>query len=234
MPDTIHSDLMKACKQPGCPICNLEQRTVDAYMQTAFRKKGNDYAVRADIRNSLGLCREHTRRMLYLGLNNTISAAVGYHDALLAVEQQLKEVNLQPKPSRRSWFARKHHKPAAKFESVVQALSPTLLCPACRMQENFTRNLLDGLTSSLQENGMQEALASSSGLCLPHLRQAFTRIEELDTCRLLLGMSIEWFEKLRRNLVEEIRQIENRKGEKDSEAESKIWQNVVSAIAGEL
>jgi len=234
MPDTIHADLLKACKRPGCPVCLLEIRAVDAYMQTAFREKVNDQAVRQDIRNSLGLCREHTRRMLSLRLEKTISAATGYHDALLAVVQQLQKVTLQPTPSKRSVFSRKRVKPAAEFETVVQALSPSLPCPACRMSENFTHNVLEGLTMSFQEDTMRKALVSSDGLCLPHLRQAFAQVQDLDTCKVLLSMSVDRFEALRRDLVEEIRQIENRKRGQDSQTVVETWQKVISAIAGEL
>jgi len=234
MIDTIYSDLLKACKQPGCPACLLEQRAVDAYMKTAFREKENNLIVRNDIRDSLGLCREHTRQMLDLRLNKTISAAVGYHDVLLEVLTQLQRMPLQPKPPRRSWFSRKHLKPVAEFETVVQALSPRLTCPVCRMSGNFTHNVVDILTESLQEEIMQKALASSNGLCLPHLRQAFAQVQDLDTCKVLLSMSVDRFEALRRDLVEEIRQIENRQGGKGSQTEAETWQKVISAIAGEL
>jgi hypothetical protein len=209
-------------------------RAVDAYMQTAFREKENDLAVRKDICDSLGLCREHTRRMLDLGLNKTISAAVGYHDVLLAVVQQLQVVPLQPKPAKRSFFSRKRPKPVAEFESVVQALSPRLPCLVCRMSGNFTRNVLKVLAVSLQEDTMQKALASFNGLCLPHLRQALAQIQDLDTCKFLLSMGVDRFEALRRVLVEEIRQIENPNGGQVSQTVAETWQMVISAIAGEL
>jgi hypothetical protein len=234
MLDPIHTDFMEACKQHGCPVCLLEHRAVDAYMKFAFREKENNMVVRNDIRASLGLCREHTRRMLDLRLNKTISAAAGYHDVLLAVVQQLKVVPLQPKPSRRSLFSRKRVEAPAEFESVVQALTPSQPCPACRMSGNFTRNLLDVLSASLQEAAMQKALASSDGLCLPHLRQSFAQVQNLDTCKVLLSLSVDRFETLRRDLVEEIQQIENRKGGNGSQSEEETWQKVISAIAGEL
>lgn len=81
---------------------------------------------------------------------------------------------------------------------------------------------------------MQKALASSDGLCLPHLRQAFAQVQDLDTYKVLLSMSVDRFEALRRDLVEEIRQIENRKGGQVSQTVVETWQKVISAIAGEL
>jgi len=234
MLDTIYSDLLKACQGPGCPVCLLEQRAVDAYMQNAFREKENNLVVRNDIRDSLGLCREHTRRMLDLRLNKTVSAAVGYHDVLISLVQQLQKVTLQPKQPTRSWFFQKTPEPASKFEMVVQALSPRLPCPVCRMSGNFTRGVLMTLTASLHEDTLRKAFASSNGLCLPHLRQAFAQIQDLDTCQNLLSLSIDRFEAMRHDLVEDIRQIENLAGENGSQPAAGTWQKVVSAIAGEL
>ncbi len=234
MVDTLQSDLLKACKQPGCPVCLLEQRAVGTYLQTAFREKENDLAVRNDIRDSLGLCKAHTRRMLDLRLNHSISAMVSYHDVILTIVQQLQNADLQPKQSRKSMLSRKRLKQASEFESVVLALSPRLPCPVCRMTSNFTRSVLGELSISLHEGLVQKALESSAGLCLPHLRQAFSQIQDLDTCQFLLTISIERLEKIRRDLVERIRVIENSKGVDDSQTRSETWQKVILAIAGEL
>lgn len=231
---TINMDLLQACRQPGCPVCFLEQHAVGAYMQTVFREKENNLAVRNDIRDSLGLCREHTRRMLALRLNKSISATAAYHNVLLPVIQQLNQVLLQPKSFKRSLFSRKRQEPVSKFKNVIQALSPGLPCPVCRISENFTRNVLVILTGSLLEETMQKAMASSSGLCLPHLRQAFAQIQDLDACQVLLSQSIERYETLRRSLVDQIRLIENPKDGKGSQTETKTWQEVISAIVGEL
>ena len=81
---------------------------------------------------------------------------------------------------------------------------------------------------------MQKAMASSDGLCLPHLRQAFAQVQDLDTCQVLLSISIDRFEALRRDMVAEIRQIENQKGTNGSQTEAETWQKVTRAIAGEL
>ena len=231
---TLPSDLLKACQQPGCPVCLLEQRAVDTYLQTAFREKENDLAVRNDIRDSLGLCKVHTRRMLDLRLNHTVSAMVSFHDVILSIVQQLQNVDLQPKPPRKLSLSRKGLKPALEFETVVQVLTPRSPCPVCRMSSTFTTNVLKELTSTLHEDPMQKALISSAGLCLPHLRQAFTQVQDLDSCRFLLSISIDRLEKIRRDLVEEIRNIENTKVVTSPQTRSEIWRKVILAISGEL
>ena len=102
------------------------------------------------------------------------------------------------------------------------------------MSGNFILKVLETLALSLQEDATRAAFASSSGLCLPHLRQAFAQVQDLDTCQVLLSISIDRFEALRRDMVAEIRQIENRKGTSGSQTEAETWQKVVRAIAGEF
>jgi hypothetical protein len=234
MPDTIHKDLLLAYKQPGCPVCHLEHDAVDQYLQTAFRARANDLAIRQDLRDSLGLCREHAWRMLNLGLENTIAAAIGYHDVLLKIVQQLQHADLTPNSSKRFLSLKKQpSKPLVMFKSVVKALTPRHRCPACNFGETFSRSILRTLIDSLQEQDMHGDLASSEGLCLPHLRQLFEQMQDADMCKELISMNVERVETLRRKLSELIRQIEQHKDRKIEQDEKDTWKVVINTIAGE-
>ncbi len=124
MHNAIFEDLVKACEQPGCPVSRLENNAVDHYLQDAFRASANDLAIRQDLQDSLGLCREHSWWMLNLGLENTIAAAMGYHDVLLNVHMKLQHVDLSPRTPKRLFSLKKRtSKTPVKFEAVVNALS---------------------------------------------------------------------------------------------------------------
>jgi hypothetical protein len=234
MPDTIRKDLLSACKQPGCPVCHLEHDAVDQYLQTAFRARANDLAIRQDLRDSLGLCQEHSWRMLNLGLENTIAAAIGYHDVLLRIVQQLQNADLTPQlPKRFLSLKKQPPKLSVKFKAVVKALTPHLRCPACRLGETFSRSVLRTLIDSLQEQNIHNALASSGGLCLPHLRQLFEQVQDAEMCKELISMNVERVEALRRKLSELIRQIEQQKDRKISQGEKDTWKVVINTITGE-
>jgi hypothetical protein len=234
MVDTIHSDLIKACKQPGCPVCLLEKRAVTVYLQTTIRETEDHLAFRNDLRGSLGLCREHTRSMLAFSLNHTMSAVLAYHDVMLSIIQQLRKADLQPRPHRKLLPSKKLLKAVSEFETVVQALSPRLPCSVCTMSNKFTSDVLKELSISLRDDQMQKALASSVGLCLSHLRQVFNQVKDLEVCKFLLSISIERFESIRRDLVEEIRQIEGQQVGRSAQTRSETWQKVISTITGEL
>jgi hypothetical protein len=172
--------------------------------------------------------------MLNLGLKNTIAAAIGYHDVLLTMVQQLQHVDLALQPPKRFLSLKKRTpKPFVKFEAVVNALTPHQRCPACRLGENFSRSVLRTLIDSLREQDMHRALASSGGLCLPHLRQLFEQVQDAETCKELIIMNVDRVEALRRKLSELIRKIEQRKDLKISQDEKDTWKVVIGTITGE-
>jgi hypothetical protein len=234
MPDTLYKDLLAACKQPGCPVCRMENSAVDFYLQTALREKANDLLIRHDLRESLGFCREHTWRMRNIGLGKTMAATLGYHVVLLFAVQQLQNVDFTPKPAKRAHLFRKcDQRPIIEFETVVHALTPRQRCPVCLLSENFTRSALRALAESLQELAMSKAFTTSDGLCLPHLRQAFEQVEDEETCKTLISLNVERFDTLRRELVEVTRQIEKRSDRKTTQVDEGTWRKVINAVNGE-
>jgi hypothetical protein len=172
--------------------------------------------------------------MLSLGLENTIAAAIGYHDVLLKIVQQLQHADLTAQPSKRFLPLKKRTpKVLVKFKAVVKALTPHQRCPACRLGETFSCSVLRTLIDSLQEQDMHNALASSGGLCLPHLRQLFEQVQDAETCKELIAMNVERVEALRRKLSEVIREIEQHKDRKISQDEKDTWKAVINTITGE-
>lgn len=234
MLDTLHEDLLRACQQPGCPICRLVQNEVDFYLQSALQGPTYNLAQREELWNSLGLCKEHSSRMLDLGLGNTITAAVGYHDILLTVIQQLQHVDLSPRRPKRLFLSKKRKsKLPLKFEAVVNVFIQHRPCPVCHLAETFSRSALETLLASLRMQEMHGALTSSDGLCLPHLRQLFEQVQDPEMCKELITMNVEQLETLRRKLIELIRQIEQNKDHKITQAEKDTWQIVINVINGE-
>ncbi len=80
---------------------------------------------------------------------------------------------------------------------------------------------------------MQHALASSGGLCLPHLRPLFEQVQDEEMCKELISLNVDRIETLRRKLSELIRQIEQNKDRKVTQAEQDTWEVVINTITGE-
>jgi len=234
MSDTPYQDLLAAYSQPGCPICRLENKAIDYYLQTALREKLNDQTIRQEIKDSFGFCREHTWRMRSLGSGKTMAATLGYHDTLLAAVQALQHADLTPPRIRKSWFQKKRpDAPIVRFDRVVQALTPAKRCPACRIAEGFSRSTLSMLVKFLTDPQLSGVMAGSDGLCLPHLRTAFELVQDEEACRRLISTSMERYEAVRRELLDVFRQFEQRKITKTTEKEDETWVKVINAVSGQ-
>lgn len=82
MPSFIFYKLLEACREPGCPVCRLEQESVERYLDNQFYENVNSPGWRQHLRLSLGFCREHA----WLGVEKRLGDALGYsiiyHDIL--------------------------------------------------------------------------------------------------------------------------------------------------------
>src|SRR5215208_6410682 len=67
-------NLLEACREPGCPICRLEQQSVERYLDHQFYENVNSPKWREELRASLGFCHEHA----WLGVNQRLGDALGY------------------------------------------------------------------------------------------------------------------------------------------------------------
>lgn len=93
MPSFIFHKLLEACREPGCPVCRLEQESVERYLDNQFYENVNSPGWREHLRLSLGFCREHA----WLGVEKRLGDALGYsiiyHDIL---NNLLRESDLRP------------------------------------------------------------------------------------------------------------------------------------------
>ena len=52
-------NLIEACRQPGCPVCRVEEHSVERYLDNQFYENVNNPDFRNTLRLSIGFCREH-------------------------------------------------------------------------------------------------------------------------------------------------------------------------------
>ena len=235
MTDPIYTDLLEAFKQPGCPVCRLERNAVDGYLDNLFQSNLKDLEVSQGLRESLGLCREHSWQMLDSRFGDALAFSLIYHEILQAAIHGLQSVDKPPQPPRRihSMLERFNHKPTVKFKTAVSPLTPQKRCPACEQRDRTARLALEILKVSLENGVMSNALASSDGLCLPHLRLAFVQMQDATAYQILLAISNKKLESLRRELVEIIRENENQSTKKGFKEMKSTWARIIGVMVGE-
>ena len=234
MPSSIVYNLLEACRETGCPVCRLEQKSVQRYLDHQFYENVNAPAWRDRLRASHGFCHEHA----WLGVNQRLGDALGYsiiyRDIVNSILTQLSDRN-SPAPSvdRRTSLLRQMPEPVRKLiEKILPALTPHKRCPVCEHRDETTRSTLAVLVEELETPEMTDALQASEGLCLPHLRLAFERANDLSTCEKLLTIHREKLESLRAELEEFIRKNDYQAIKEGFGKEGDAWLRAVGMIAG--
>jgi hypothetical protein len=235
MTDPIYTDLLDAFKQPGCPVCRLERSAVDGYLDNLFQSNLKDLEVSQGLRESLGLCREHSWQMLDSKFGDALTFSLIYHEILQSAIHGLQSVEKPPQSPRRihSMLERFKHNPTGKFKTAVLPLTPQKGCPACEQRDRMARLALEILGVSLENEVMSNSLASSDGLCLPHLRLAFVQMQDATAYRILISISTEKLESMRRELVEIIRKNETRSKKEEFKDLRAIWVKILCVTVGE-
>ena len=223
---TAHK-LLEACREPGCPVCRLEQQDVKRYLDRQFYENVNSPAWRDSLRASLGFCHEHAWLAVDQRLGDALGFSIIYRDIVNAILKQLDDSSGSAVTSRRG-AALLRQVP----EQALSALTPRKRCPVCEHRDEMTRNTLSVLAKELPGPEMTEALQDSEGLCLPHLRMTFEHIKDVSAHEKLLtihrpkleGLSAELAEFIRKNDYQAIKEGFGREGD--------AWLRAVRMIAG--
>jgi hypothetical protein len=83
MTESVYSDLLAACAQPGCPICRLEQNAISRQFQSILCEFENKPGTRQHFRENLGFCREHAWMILDSEVGETLVFYLMNHNLLL-------------------------------------------------------------------------------------------------------------------------------------------------------
>jgi hypothetical protein len=209
MPSSTFHDLLEACRQPGCPACRLEGQALERYIGNLFYESVNDVKTRERLRASLGFCREHTRLAVDGRLGNALGFAIIYQDVITNILRGFEK------------------------GEIVHALTPHKHCIVCQQQEKTLHMIIQALVEGLTESQMTEALRSSDGLCVPHLKKAFESTREPAIYDLLLMIHREKLEGLRDELAEFIRKNDYRFKDEGFGTEGDSWRRAVDKLTGD-
>jgi methylphosphotriester-DNA--protein-cysteine methyltransferase len=115
---------------------------------------------------------------------------------------------------------------------MLDVISPSKRCPACEHRDEAIRTILSALMKELEKSEMTEALHSSEGLCLAHLRLALEQVRDVSVLEKLLSIQREKLEKLKDELAEFIRRSDYQLIDKGFGTEGDAWLRAVRMIAG--
>jgi len=234
LPSSTVYNLLEACRESGCPICRLEQQSVERYLDNQFYENVNSPKWRDRLRASLGFCHEHA----WLGIDKRLGDALGYsiiyRDIVNSVLTHLEDSN-SPAPAshRRASLLRQLPESARnRIEKILNALTPHKRCPVCEQRDEATRTYISVLIKELQRPEMINALQTSHGLCLSHLRLALEQVKGLSASEQLINLHRAKLEGLRAELDKFIRKNDYQAIQEGFGKEGDAWLRTVSMIAG--
>lgn len=233
VPSVTSHKLMEACREPGCPICRLEQQGVERYLDNQFYENVNSPAWRDHLRASQGFCHEHA----WLGVEKRLGDALGfsiiYHDLVNNLIGSLNDSSSARATRRRaSVLAPIPESMRSRVEGVLDVLTPRKQCPACEHREELRRSLLSVLVEDLPTPAMMEALQASEGLCLPHLGLAVGYVKDVAVYEMLLTIHTAKLESLRDELAEFIRKNDYQVIKEGFGSEGNAWLRAIRLVVG--
>jgi hypothetical protein len=225
--------LLEACRQPGCPVCRVEQESMERYLDTQFYENVNSPRWRDRLRASLGFCPEHAWLAVDKRLGDALGFTIIYHDVVNSILRQLGQNDSAPALRvRRSFLRQLPDQARDLIREVLEVISPRKRCPVCDYRDESIRTILSALLEELSKAEMTEALHASNGLCLPHLRLALEHVRDVSALEKLLTIQREKLENLRDELAEFIRKSDYQLINKGFGTEGDAWLRAVSIIAG--
>jgi len=225
-------DLLEACREPGCPVCRLEQRYVERYLGNQFYENVNNPDLRDILRLSMGFCREHAWLATNRGLGDALGFAIIYQDVIGATLERLDKG--VPPPTRR-WaglLKRIPEQVSALVYKAVFALTPQKRCPACQKRDEMLSIIVSSLVEILGQQEMVDALQASDGLCLPHLRLSLKAVRDVPSGEKLIAVHREKLEALHADLAKLIRKNDYRFMKEGLGKEGDSWLRAVAMMVG--
>jgi hypothetical protein len=229
-------DLRDALALPGCVVCRLKAKATDHYLESLLWENVNDPGVRHSIRQARGFCNQHAWELVRYD-SASLGVAIIMQDVLQSVLEAMEDARFQALPVlslRRTQEALDPKQPAAATAELVAHLAPQARCPACveaeTMEDIYLNTLVENL---LGEDGLLAAYQASDGLCLPHFRQALTRVRDEAVFDALVKAQRAIWERLVGHLSEVLRKSDYRFRDEPRGEESGAWLRAITAVSGE-
>jgi hypothetical protein len=229
LPNFMTYKLLEACRESGCPVCRLEQRGVERYLDNQFYENVNSPTWRNQLRASHAFCHEHAWLSANKRLGDALGFSIIYHDVVNSLLKQLNEAESAAHVSRRGASSGPIRD---LIEKALTALSPRKHCPACEQRDQVTRDILSALMEDLRTPALIQALQDSDGLCLPHLKLALGSAKQSSVSQSLLAIHRAKLEALKNELAEFIRKNDYQVIKEGFGKEGDAWLRALGMIAG--
>lgn len=189
--------LVEAFNETDCPICRRNDEISYNYVDNLLYENVNDGAVREQLGDSLGFCKEHWQ--LFLKIGDSLGTAIIYNDLLAKFMNLLVSGNFNKFLNRKT-------------------------CPVCNLIEEQTRNNLKIFLSYYNDSEFRKEFEQTNGLCANHLIRLLRASEKKEQKDYFIYFHKKKIEQIQNKLNELIRKNDYRfESEKISAEEGESW-----------
>ncbi|MBN2677329.1 MAG: hypothetical protein JXR32_04600 [Anaerolineaceae bacterium] len=227
-------DLLEACKEPGCPVCRLENRYVKSYLEHLFYESVNDPGLRKTLRLSMGFCPEHGWLAANQKLGDRLGFAIIYKDV---INTTIKQLNREIKAPTRRWKKLRGiipYKLITLMDRAAFTLSPKVRCPVCQNQEKMLAIIISSIIEKGSLQKMLDAIGNSEGLCFPHLARVFQEVKDPTICKKLIAIHLDKLNVVHKDLAEIIRKSDYRFVDEGMGKEAGAWKRALEITTGRM
>jgi hypothetical protein len=222
-------DLRQAFGEPGCALCRLLAQAADGYIDSLLWELVNDPALRLELNQTRGYCREHSWLLVRYGAS--LGAAIMMKDIIDTLRQVAEAGKFEPAAfSLRQLF---NSAPPGAAAKLAAELGPQAPCPVCVKVQTVEAYYLAALQQHLTgPDNLAAAYRASHGLCLPHFRRVLASITDPEIFTALVEAQKAVWQRLSAELAEFIRKKDHRFQHESYGPEGDAWLRAIEAVVG--
>lgn len=221
----LRGDWIEALQSTCCALCRLARRKSQRYVAACLDEAVMDVTQRDVWRAARGFCPWHAA-MAALTPHSAGSLALLYADILSHDADQLAALS-QAAPS--TWRSLKK-----RCQAWLQRWRTALPCPACHLWRTQEELYLQVLLDSWDEPSLQQAFATSVGLCWPHTYQLIVAGSNHPRLSAVLAAQLAHVQGLQEELQAFVRKLDYRFAREPYGAEADVWERVLRLYGGHV
>jgi hypothetical protein len=228
-----YSSLVRACGQPGCPICRCVRDDSRRLLDALLYEHVTDPETRKTLRETRGFCNWHTWMMLEIDAGR-FGPSILYEDLLGRACDRVATAAVRAAAPRagtwRAWLRRLTER--RRRSRIVEPHTLRPACSLCVAAATAERGHLETLLTFFDDGDLQASYASADPVCLPHLMRATELMPGAPTLAALIDRTREKWMKVRRDLQSFIEKHDHRNTRAFTDDEAASYVRAFEILAG--
>jgi len=204
-------------KSKTCPLCDLDNASVQKYMEDMLYESVNDRGLRGKLVKQKGFCDVHGELMLKCG--DALGIAILHIDQIQLLLDHLNNTS--------SIFSKIKNTDRSGWTEHSG-------CIICEVRRTAGKRHIENFIELMDDDTMKNYLDKFLGFCAKHLFRVIEKLDKPEHVKYLLKLHTEKYESLLADLKELCRKNDYRFQAEPSGKEADSWQKAVYVVSGKI